>query len=121
MSAANYFGLATPPQARDRVMVMAMVLAEQCHDAFKLMTWGRKCQAGHVAEFSVPRCGLPPNLRLVNILLQRPIAGSIAIWIGIYVVGLYPLALLVHPGVAVGAGILGNFSGIRVEALLLIE
>jgi hypothetical protein len=53
-SAALNLGLATPPQARLHVMMMAMVLAEQCHDLLKVMTSGGKCQgggtSGHLAE-----------------------------------------------------------------------
>jgi hypothetical protein len=63
ISAANYFGLATPPQARSHVMMMAMVLAEQCHDVFKVMIYGEMCQAGRATEISVPRFGLFRNSR----------------------------------------------------------
>src|SRR5260370_25205652 len=61
------------------------------------------------------------NDHLADVFLQRPVAGSVAVWIGIDVVGLDEIALLVDPGVVIGAGIFSDQSGVGVEAFLQVE
>ena len=59
----------------------------------------------------------------MNVLLERPVAGAIAVRILVDVVGLrsVPRIGIVDPSVAVGAGVFGDQSCIGVQALLLIE
>jgi len=54
MSAANYFGLATPPRARFHVMVMAVMLPRQCHDVSKVMMRSQLCQVQRKTEDGQP-------------------------------------------------------------------
>ena len=78
---------------------------------------------GHFNSSGVP--GSPSNnfghFGLVDVFLQGPVAGAIAIGIRVDVVGLDAIALLIDPGVVVGGGILGDQAGVGIEAFLLVE
>jgi hypothetical protein len=54
------------------------------------------------------------GLDLRNVLLQRPVSGSVAVWIGV-------IALLIYPRVVEGAGIFGDKTRVGIKPFLLIQ